>query len=81
MHPNQLSTEAAEARSSYVLTYSKLQELIVEARSLIQPISRSLLTGDALKTECERLLSSSRVRFDQIAENFLVPFQVVTSGN
>lgn len=81
VHPNQLSTEAAEARNSYVLTYSKLQELIVEARNLIQPISRSLLTGDALKTECERLLSSSGVRFDQIAENFLSPFQVVNSRN
>lgn len=79
VHPNQLSTEAAEATNSYVLTYSKLQELIVESRNLIHSISRSLLTGDALKTECARLLSSSKVRFDQIAENFLSPFQVVNS--
>jgi replicative superfamily II helicase len=81
VHPNQLSTEAAEATNSYVLTYSKLQELVVESRSLIQLISRSLLTGDALKIECARFLSSSKVRLDQIAENFLSPFQVVNSRN
>ncbi|MEQ5833806.1 DEAD/DEAH box helicase [Marinobacter sp. NFXS9] len=77
VHPNHLSTEAAEATTSYVLTYAKLQELVVEARGIIRALSRCLLEGEALKNECERLLYTSKIRYDQIAEHFLSPFEVV----
>ncbi|MBK1871598.1 DEAD/DEAH box helicase family protein [Marinobacter sp. 1-3A] len=80
VHPNSFSTDQAEAHNSFVLTYESLQRLITEARQLVAFLAESKLPHGDLELECSQHLERSKIRYDQLAENFFIPFKVVSSS-
>ncbi len=74
--PTNKATEPAmaECSDSRVLTYANLDRLVADARTLITVLATSGLDDASLVNQCARLLTMSKVRADQIAKNYLVPF-------
>lgn len=75
VHPKNLATKAAEAKTSYVLTYEKLSELISDARALLIALCESQLSVSQLEVECSRLLRDSPLRAERLAQHFLESFE------
>ncbi|CCD29855.1 Helicase superfamily protein [Candidatus Glomeribacter gigasporarum BEG34] len=75
VHPGNYATKAAMAGTTYALTYEKLAALVSDARSLFSSLCESQLSGVALETECDRQLTQSSLKFDQLMDNYLVPFE------
>ncbi|EAR66260.1 hypothetical protein B14911_11012 [Bacillus sp. NRRL B-14911] len=76
VHPKNRATRSAVAGASHALTYEKLMSLVSDARLLLSTLSESQLNTEMLEVECNRLLGSSNLRSDRIANNYLVPFDV-----
>lgn len=76
VHPKNQATRSAVAGASHALTYEKLMSLVSDARLLLSSLSESQLDTEMLEAECNRLLESSNLRSDRIANNYLVPFDV-----
>ncbi|WP_458355319.1 DEAD/DEAH box helicase [Peribacillus frigoritolerans] len=76
VHPKNHATRSAVAGASHALTYEKLMSLVSDARLLLSTLSESQLDTEMLEAECNRLLESSNLRSDRIANNYLVPFDV-----
>jgi hypothetical protein len=78
VHPNSFSTDQAEAHNSFVLTYEHLQRLVTEAREIYASLAESKLPAEDLELQCSQQLEQSKIRHDQVAENFLIPFEIVS---
>jgi hypothetical protein len=76
VHPKNQATRSAVAGASHALTNEKLMSLVSDARLLLSTLSESQLDTEILEAECNRLLDSSNLRSDRIANNYLVPFDV-----
>lgn len=74
VHPENKATKAAKAGSSYALTYEKLNELIADARALLESLCDSQLPEVQLVSECARKLTRSGIRADRLKERYLVSF-------
>ena len=74
VHPFSKSTRPAKATTSYALTYEKLNELIVDARALLESLCESQLPETQLVQECARKLSQSGLRSDRLKDRYLLPF-------
>lgn len=77
VHPSNNATKAAVAGASHALTYEKLNELVDETRIVLEKICESQLSENNLVVECERILNSSNIRYDKIADNYLTIFEEV----
>lgn len=77
VHPTNHATKAADATSSYALTYEKLTALISDARVLLTTLCDSQLSDAELVAECNRCLSKSPVSYERLLESYLVPFKDV----
>ena len=75
IHPHSVATRAAVAGASHALTYDKIALMISEARTLLSTLVNTHVSGNDLLGECARLLESSSLKADHIAERYLVPFQ------
>ncbi|MDF2855500.1 MAG: helicase [Neobacillus sp.] len=76
VHPKNQATRAAVAGASHALTFEKLMSMVSDARLLLTSLCQSQLDNNNLEVECNRLLESSNLRSDRIADNYLVPFKV-----
>ena len=74
VHPNNHATKASIAGTSYALTYENLGMLISESRRVLKDLCDSQLKDQDLVNECERKISSSKIRYDLLAELYLIPF-------
>ena len=77
VHPKNNATKAAVASASHALTYEKISELVDEARIILTKLCESQLSEKDLEVECDRLLCSSNIKFDKIAERYLEPFKEI----
>ncbi|HZJ99147.1 MAG TPA: DEAD/DEAH box helicase [Tissierellaceae bacterium] len=77
VHPSNNATKAAVAGASHALTYGKLSELVDETRIVLEQLCESQLSKSDLVVECERLLNSSNIRYDKIADNYLKAFKEI----
>lgn len=75
VHPNAISRQVS-AETSKALTLSKLQELIAEMRSLLEPLTSSLAQHDNLVAQCELLLAKSNLTPQKLIEHYLTSFEV-----
>lgn len=75
VHPNTNSRQVS-AETSKVLTLSKLQELISEMRSLLEPLANSLASHDNLVAQCELLLAKSTLTPQKLINYYLASFEV-----
>ncbi len=76
VHPNATSRQVS-AETSKVLTLNKLQELISEMRSLLEPLANSLASHDNLVAQCELLLAKSNLTPQKLIDHYLASFEVV----
>ncbi|HEX8597378.1 MAG TPA: DEAD/DEAH box helicase [Chloroflexia bacterium] len=76
VHPNGLVTESTPAASSWVLTLNNLNALIADARQLLAQLCETVVERDELITRCEALLGASTLRPDNIAQRYLLSFEV-----
>lgn len=77
VHPKNQATKSAMAGASHALTYENLGALISDSRALLTNLCESQLSEDDLLIECDKLLSTSSVRFDCIAEKYLRLFEEI----
>lgn len=77
VHSQNRATRAAVAGASHALTYCKLEELIAEARRVLTILCESSLSPNELVGECDRLLHDSTIQCEQLASQFLIPFETV----
>jgi replicative superfamily II helicase len=78
VHPN-ASSRQVSAETSKVLTLSKLQELISEARSLFELLANSFDLHDNLVAKCEQLLMKTNLTPQKLINHFLAPFEAKRS--
>jgi hypothetical protein len=74
VHPNVTVTPSTVPGDTKALTLTKLSELVVEARQLLDQLCESALGDDALTIECERFLARSFLTPKALADKYLVPF-------
>ncbi len=77
VHPKNQATKAAVAGASHALTYEKLALLVSDSRALLSTLSESQLSAEDLVIECQRLLSNTSLRAEQISKNYLLPFKEI----
>lgn len=75
VHPKNQATKAAVAGASHALTYDNLGALVSDARALLTVLCESQLSGENLLSECDKLLSTSTIRFDHLKNRYLCPFE------
>lgn len=75
VHPQNKATKAANAGSSYVLTYENLNRLTADARTLLTSLCELSLSTTELSHKCRQLLTSSGIRYDLLVDNYLIPFE------
>jgi replicative superfamily II helicase len=75
VHPNATARQVS-AETSKVLTLSKLQDLISEMRSLLEPLVNSLASHDNLVAQCEMLLAKSNLTPQKLIGHYLASFEV-----
>lgn len=74
VHPKNSATNAAVAGASFALTYNNLTRLVSDARILLNSLCESQLSRENLVVECERLLSNSSLKSENLVTNYLIPF-------
>jgi hypothetical protein len=75
VHPKNQATKAAVAGASHALTYENIGALVSDARALLTTLCESQLSGENLITECDKLLSTSTLIFDRLANRYLCSFK------
>lgn len=76
VHPNVTATKNAVATSAKALTLGSLNELIGEARKLINDLCNSGHPHNELSGYCEQLLRTSNLTPKGLLKHYLVDFQV-----
>ena len=74
VYPTSRAIKAAEAKTSYALTYEKLNALVSDARVLLTALCDSQLSLNELEAECSRLLRGSSLRAERLVGHYLEPF-------
>lgn len=75
VHPNLSATRATVTGQSKALTFSKLNQLIADTRTLLASLCESVMSTDELVVRCEQFLSSSTLTPNILVESYLVPFE------
>jgi replicative superfamily II helicase len=75
VHPTNKAIPAAEAAGSYALTYEKLNELIADARALLESLCDSQLAPLQLTQDCAARLSKSDLRAERLPARYLASFE------
>lgn len=74
VHPNDTATPSVPIGASRVLTLARLQELVADARALLDALCAMAVPHDALVARCERLLDGSTLQPQVLADHYFVPF-------
>jgi hypothetical protein len=74
VHPTNIATDPAAAEKSYVLTLSKLDELVATMRQFYMELALSTARGEALERVCAELLDKHKLRPATFANHFLTLF-------
>jgi replicative superfamily II helicase len=75
IHPNPKATRSTATGKSKALTLDKLNQLIAEARILVNTLCESVLDTNELILRCEQLLSDSTLKPQAFVETYLVSFE------
>ena len=75
--PRAFATKQAETGHVRALTYEKLNALCSDARALFETLCDSSAPAAGLMLRCEKLLSSSKLRPDDLPRHYLSDFQRV----
>ena len=75
MHPNVTATKSAVPSGTKALTLAKLNELIVETRTLLTALCDSGHPDKELSQYCEKLLQKSSLTPDVLVKHYLVAFE------
>lgn len=75
VHPSDISTEAASASDTYVLTQENLIRFIADSREIIKQVAESQLDEVSLVRFCEDLLRKSSISKDLISEKYFIKFK------
>ncbi len=74
VHPNDKTTPSVPMASSRVLTLTRLQELIADARILLDALYAMAVPPNERVERCEHLLDSSSLRPQALVDRYLAPF-------
>ncbi|MEW6495496.1 MAG: DEAD/DEAH box helicase family protein [Cyanobacteriota bacterium] len=75
VHPNLSATKATVTGQSKALTFSRLNQLITDTRTLLVSLCESVVLPEELVVRCEQLLSSSTLTPQALVDTYLVPFE------
>ena len=76
VHPNAIATESVTVGATMALSLTKLSELVGSVRALLSELSSGPMPNPELVARCETRLDELGLRPSQIANRYLVPFQV-----
>lgn len=74
IHPNRAVRYEPTTDGTKVLTFEKLNELIMAARKLIISLDSSVLTKEQLEIRCQELLENLNLTPEKLPQNFLETF-------
>lgn len=80
VHPNILTSRSVETNETMVLTLSKLNQMVDEAKALLVALCETFLSGPELEHQCQRLLEKSNLTPNGIEKTFLSAFKKVVSA-
>jgi hypothetical protein len=76
VHPNKYATKSTVIGESKVLTLDKLNQLIVDTRSLLAKLCESSMKADELTIRCEELLSDSTLNPKSLVAEYFIAFEL-----
>lgn len=76
VHPNKYATKSTVIGESRVLTLDKLNQLIVDTRSLLTKLCESSIKADELTIRCEELLSDSTLNPKSLLAEYFIAFEL-----